>query len=97
MAKDNVDFRGMAGRFIAAEVEVRFSQRPGPPSGFVWEGKEHEIVEILEFRRELDFRRPWWRRRHRDRYLVRTKEGRVFELYCHRGPGRPYWVLLREL
>jgi hypothetical protein len=87
----------MGGRFIDAEVEVLFVERPGPPVGFRWEGKEYRIVEVLEFRRELDFQRSWWRRRHRDWYKVRTNDGRVFELYFHRGPGRRYWVLLREL
>jgi hypothetical protein len=87
----------MAGRFIAAEVEVRFAVRPGPPTSFVWEGKEFGIAEILEQRRTLDFQRAWRRRRHRDWYKVRTTDGRIFELYLHRGPGRPYWVLLREL
>lgn len=87
----------MAGRFIDSEVEVRFAQKPGPPTSFLWEGKEYQIVEILEFRRSLDFKSAWWRRRHRDWYKVRTADGRVFELYFHRGPGRPYWVLLREL
>jgi len=87
----------MGGRFIDAEVEVLFVDRPGPPVGFRWEGKEYRIVEVLEFRTELDFQRSWWRRRHRDWYKVRTNGGRVFELYFHRGPGRRYWVLLREL
>jgi len=45
----------------------------------------------------LDFKRAWWRRRHRDYYLVRIEDGRTFELYFHRGPGRRYWVLYREL
>ncbi|MGB9757531.1 MAG: DUF6504 family protein [Candidatus Bipolaricaulaceae bacterium] len=87
----------MAGRFIDVEVEVKFAQKPGPPTSFLWEGREHKIVEILEHRRVLDFKRAWWQRRHRDWYKVRTAEGRIFELYFHRGPGRPYWVLLREL
>ena len=87
----------MEGRFIDAAVEVFFQEKPGPPAGFRWEGKEYRIAEILEFRRELDFKRSWWRRRHRDWYKVRTSDGHVFELYFHRGPGRRYWVLLREL
>ncbi|MCR4403715.1 MAG: DUF6504 family protein [Candidatus Acetothermia bacterium] len=84
-------------RFIAEEVEVRFAERPGLPSAFTLQGKEHRIVEILSARQALDFKRSWWRRRHRDYYLVRTDQGRTFELYFHRGPGRRYWVLYREL
>lgn len=87
----------MGGQFIGAEVEVRFQEKPGPPTSFLWEGREYHIAQILEFRRTLDFRSVWWRRRHRDWCKVRTKDGRVFELYFHRGPGRPHWVLLREL
>ena len=48
-------------------------------------------------RRKLDFRRAWWTRRHRDFYTVRVHTGQVFELYFHRGPGRRYWVLYKEL
>lgn len=86
-------------RFISEEVEVRFQEQPGPgpPAAFVWRGKEYKIAEVLSARRELDFKRAWWRRRHRDYYLVRTDDGRTFELYFHRGPGRRYWVLYREL
>jgi hypothetical protein len=87
----------MKPRFISEEVEVRFATRPGPPSAFVWQGKEYKIVEVLSARQELDFKRAWWRRRHRDHYLVRTEDGRTFELYFHRGPGRRYWVLYREI
>ncbi len=84
-------------QLIAQEVEVRFAQKPGPPSAFVWQGQEYRVVEILSVRRELDFRRAWWRRRHRDWYRVKTDSGRVFDLYFHRGPGRPCWVLFQEV
>lgn len=87
----------MQGRFIGEEVEVRFGERPGPPISFIWRGREHRISEVLEVRRELDFRRAWWCRRHRDIYRVRTEQGRSFELHFHRGPGRRHWVLYREL
>lgn len=83
-------------RFIGEEVEVRFLEKSGPPSSFVWRGKEYRICEILEYQRTLDFQRHWRLRRHRDHYLVRTEEGSTFELYFHRGPGRRYWVLTRE-
>ena len=84
-------------QFIAEEVEVHFKGKPGPPSSFTWRGEEYKITEVLSARQKLDFKRAWWRRRHRDYYLVRTEVGRVFELYFHRGPGRRYWVLYREL
>lgn len=84
------------GRFIDEQVEVE-SEGFGVPRAFVWQGERHEVVEVLSVRRRLDFKRAWWRRRHRDYFRVRTREGRVFELYHHRGPGRRYWVLLQEL
>jgi hypothetical protein len=83
--------------FVDEEVEVRFEQQPGPPTSFVWRGQEYRIVAILEEERRLDLRRTWWRRRHRDLYVVKTEEGRVFKLYHHRGPGRRHWVLYEEL
>jgi hypothetical protein len=84
-------------RFIAEEVEVHFRDKPGPPSSFTWRGREYKITEILSVRQKLDFKRAWWRRRHRDYYLVKTEAGQIFELYFHRGPGRRYWVLYRGL
>jgi hypothetical protein len=84
-------------RFIGEEIEVRFEKKPGPPSSFVWQGQEYKIEEILGMQRRLDFRRAWWARRHRDYYTVKVHTGQVFELYFHRGPGRKYWVLYKEL
>lgn len=86
----------MQSRFISDEVEVKFEHKPGPPSAFVWQGQEYQIVEVLKASRELDLGRVWWQRRHRDRYVVRTDSGQIFDLYFHRGPGRKYWVLCLE-
>ena len=83
------------GRFIDEEVEVHTGEF-GRLRQFVWRGKVFHVVEVLEVERKLDLKKAWWRRRHRDHYKVRTDDGRVFELYFHRGPGRRYWVLLRE-
>ncbi len=83
--------------FIDEEIEVRLAGKPGLPEAFVWRGTEYEIVEVLEVRRILDLRTAWWRRRHRDYYVVRTDSGETFELYHHRGPGKRYWVLYRKL
>ena len=83
-------------RFIDEEIEVRFAQKPGPPTSFTWQGREYEIVEIERQYRRLDFKRAWWQRRHRDYYRVTTDTGQVFEIYHHRGPGKRYWVLYKE-
>ena len=85
------------GEFIGDEIEVRFATKGGAPSSFVWRKAEHRITEIEAMRRVLDFRKPWWRRRHRDYYVVRTDAGEAFRLYFHRGPGRSYWVLYARL
>lgn len=87
---------GENSRFIGEEIEVRFAQKPGPPTSFIWRGREYEIVEIEMAYQRLDFKRPWWRRRHRDYHRVRTDTGQVFEIYFHRGPGKRYWMLYRE-
>lgn len=83
-------------QFIAEEVKVR-EAGPGEPVSFLWRGQEYRIVEVVGVKRHLDFRRPWWQRRHRDYYRVRTDTGQTFELYFHRGPGRKYWVLYKEV
>jgi hypothetical protein len=84
-------------RFIDEEIEVRFAELPGTPISFIWRGSEYKIVEVEGAYRRLDFKRAWWRRRHRDYYRVKTDTGRVFEIYFHRGPGKRFWVLYKEL
>ena len=88
---------GESSRFIDEEIEVRFAQKPGLPTSFIRHGREYEIVEIEKEYRRLDFKRPWWQRRHRDYYQVKTDTGRVFEIYFNRGPGKRYWILYKEL
>jgi len=83
--------------FIGERIEVKRGGRGGPPRSFVWRGAEHRIVAVTGPVRRLDFRRDWWRRRHRDYYTVTTESGETFEIYLHRGPGRRYWVLYRRL
>lgn len=84
------------GEFIDAEIQVE-RVPPGPPLAFRLGDQGFRVVQVLSFEQRIDRRSPWWLRRHRDHYVVRTGEGRTFELYHHRGPGRPYWVLYREL
>ena len=83
--------------FTGDEIKVRFAKKPGPPTSFVWRGDEHIIVEIEAAHQKLDFKKPWYRRRHRDNYVVRTEAGDVFRMYFHRGYGRRYWVLCEQL
>ena len=60
---------------ISEEVEVRFEERPGPPSSFVWRGAEYRIVEVLQEHTVLDRQAAWWKRRHRTHYTIRTESG----------------------
>ena len=83
--------------FISEEIEVRFTEKPGPPTSFVWRGVEHAITEIEDMRTVLDYQKTWWLRRHRDHYVVKTDTGEAFRIYFHRGPGRRYWVLYQRL
>ena len=82
--------------FIGDEIEVQFARKAGPPTSFIWRGTTYEIAEIEQTSRALDFRKRWWRRRHRDYYLLKTETGETFQLYFHRGPGRRYWVLYKK-
>ena len=79
--------------FVGEEIEVRFDKRPGPPSTFTWRSTTYRIAEIEALHTRIDSQKRWWRRRHRDYYVVRAESGEVFRLYFNRGPGRKYWVL----
>jgi hypothetical protein len=81
------------GEFVGEEIEVGFDRKPGPPSSFVWRGAVHRITCIEARRQVLDFSRPWYRRHHRDHYVVQTDQGLHCRIYFNRGPGRRYWVL----
>ncbi len=43
----------LPARFIGASIEVAFDEppelekRPGPPDGFVWEGRNYRVVAVL--------------------------------------------------
>jgi len=82
----------MKAKFVGEEIEVP-EKRPGAPASFVWRGKEYKVAKVESSQRVLDFQKSWWRRRHRDYYVVRAENGQVFKIYRHRGPGRRYWVL----
>ena len=83
--------------FIDDEIKVHFTKKPGIPTSFTWRETEYRIVEVKDARRSLDFREAWWRRRHRDYYVVKTDTDETFQIYFNRGPGRKYWVLYRRL
>jgi len=85
-----------SGRFIGERVTVEMADLERPVR-FTWRGQTYTIVSIEASSRRLDFRSAWYRRRHRDYFVVKVDTGQRFELYRHRVPGRPYWVLTRQL
>jgi hypothetical protein len=93
-------------------------KRLGCPDGFVWRGQEYRVAELVREWHDYTRRgkmahnmRPWHAEAAasrgswgvgRDYYLVRTAEGRIFELYYDRAPtdagGRSGgWFLFREM
>ncbi|MFX1576829.1 MAG: DUF6504 family protein [Promethearchaeota archaeon] len=84
------------GHFIGERIIVEVKDLEKPVS-FTWRKKHYKILEIEASNRRLDLRSTWYRRKHRDYFIVQVEDGRRFELYRHRVPGKPYWVLTREL
>lgn len=85
-----------SGKFISERVTVETAELERP-ARFTWRGRTYTVVNIEASSRRLDFRSAWYRRRHRDYFVVQVDTGQRFELYRHRLPGKPYWVLTREL
>lgn len=103
---------------VAFEEDPALTKRPGCADRFVWRGEMHQVAERLKEwhdygRRgrmahnmraahlEAARRRGSWGV-GRDYFRVRTKEGRIFDLYYDRAPkgtgGRGgAWFLYREL
>lgn len=91
---------------------------PGPPDGFTWQGDRFEIIHIIsewhDYKRRGRMARNM-RPTHaqsaerrgswgvgQDYYRVRTKDGRIFDLYYDRSPRDAHrrkgeWYLDREL
>ena len=84
------------GRFIGERILVDVVDLEKPVS-FTWRNQKHKIIEIEASDRRLDLQSTWYRRKHRDYFIVKIEGGKRFEIYRHRVPGKPYWVLTREL
>jgi hypothetical protein len=83
-------------RFIGVRVTVELTDFEKPKC-FTWKEKTYNIIKIEASSRRVDLRSTWYRRRHRDYFIVKVDTGQRFGLYRHRGPGPSYWVLTREL
>lgn len=84
------------GKFIGEKISVEVADLERP-TAFTWRGQTYQIKEIEASSRRLDLKSTWYRRKHRDYFIVIVGSGQRFELYRHRVPGKPYWVLSREL
>ena len=95
-------------RFISEEIEIQFddppllTKRPKAPDGFVWQGHEHRVVELLSAWTDFERRggmsknmSPEHLRTARKRgswgvgryyFRVETENGRLFDVYYDRAP-----------
>lgn len=82
--------------FISEKISVEINSI-GIPVSFIWKDKKFFIDKILYEERRVDLKRKWYQRRHKMIYIVKTKEGRVFEIYKSLGFGKREWRLYKEL
>ncbi len=85
------------------EIEVQCEGNVAQPISFTWRDEEFHIQSILRSWQDFRFpsgapRKKTWRlRRHRNYFVVRTHEGRTFEIYLDRGASERTWVLYSEI
>ena len=103
---------------VLYDIPPALEKKPGCPNGFVWRDETFRVAEMLsewhDYRRRgrmarnmqpqhaavAENRGSWGV--GRDYFRVRTKEGRIFELYYDRAPKdvnrrKGAWFLFREL
>ncbi len=89
--------------FYSEPIEVQCAGEPLVPVSFMWRDAEYRVQAILSSWQDFRFpggapRRKTWRlRHHRNYYVVRTEDGRQFELYLDRKGPVLAWVLYREV
>lgn len=89
------------GEFISEPIEVDYDKDKLAPTAFVWRDQRYEIIEILHEWQDWSVpgyahARGWIHRRHRNYYVVRTADEKIFEIYLDRPPKRREWVLLKR-
>jgi len=82
--------------FIGEGISVEVNSI-GIPESFIWNGQKFIIDRILFEERRVDLKRRWYQRKHKKIYIVKTKEGRIFEIYKILGYGEREWRLYKEL
>jgi hypothetical protein len=91
--------------FVGETVRVSWVQEIGykRPTAIALSGGDLAVQEVLMKWEDHGFgqsppkKRPWYLRRHRTYYRVKTGTGRVFELYLDRGAPKETWVLVKEI
>ncbi|MFX0168928.1 MAG: DUF6504 family protein [Candidatus Hodarchaeota archaeon] len=84
------------GKFIGERISVEMEDLEKPVK-FTWRNREYIIREIIASNRRLDLKTTWYRRKHRDYFIVIVESGERFEIYRHRVPQPSYWILSRQL
>ena len=89
--------------FFGEQIEVEKAVRSPQPLRFTWKGEVHEVVAVLDERVDSGFgslprrSRKWYTRRHRRYFVVRDKQGDVFEIYLDYGNRQKLsWWLVRR-
>jgi hypothetical protein len=89
--------------FFGEQIEVKKAETSPQPLCFTWRGKTHEIIEVLEERVDTGYgvlpprSRKWYTRRHRRYFVVREKDGDVFEIYLdYSNRQKQSWWLVRR-
>ena len=85
------------------EIKVECAGEVARPASFTWRDQVFHIDKIIRSWQDFRFpagapRKKTWRlRRHRNYFVVRTDEGRMFEIYMDRKAAGLTWVLYREV
>ncbi|MDI6860480.1 MAG: hypothetical protein QMD25_00480 [Caldisericia bacterium] len=82
--------------FISEKILVELNNI-GVPVSFIWKNEKFLIDKILYEERKIDLKRKWYQRRHKKIYIVKTTEGRIFEIYKSLGFRKREWILYKEL
>ncbi len=97
----------MPERFFGREIKVVTGGEVKTPVSFTLDGKEHTVIEVLEFWPDSGFgigetSRTWKTRHHRSYYRVKTADSEVYEMYYDRGTNLKHpefrrWYLTQRL
>jgi len=93
-------------RFYSERIKVETVNQSFYPSAFVWHGQRYVINKVIHswpdsgYAKSTPHNRDWRSRHHRNYFVVRTDDGRVFKMYHDRGVKKEsprVWILNEEL